>query len=95
MGGEKQKRKSVEGGLKSSDIIQSGIFPAEILEIVAKVGTKQGGTQVRCKILSGSDEGKIMRRNVSGPVRVGDTLILRETEIEAMQLRAKGGRKAQ
>ena len=67
-------------------------YPAEVLEIVGKVGTKQGGVQVRVKILSGGDEGKIMRRNVLGPIKAGDILILRETEIEASPIRGRRGK---
>ena len=60
---------------------------AEVVELIGRVGTKQGGMQVRCKLIDGREEGKVMRRNVFGPIRVGDILILRETEIEAPQLR--------
>ncbi|MCW1304484.1 MAG: 30S ribosomal protein S28e, partial [Candidatus Parvarchaeota archaeon] len=48
-------------------------------------------TQVRCKIMSGKDAGKVLRRNVKGPVRIGDILMLKETELEAGSL--SGGRK--
>lgn len=64
--------------------------PAQVVEIVGRVGVRGEATQVRCKILDGFDKGKIMRRNVRGPVRVDDILMLMETEMEAMQL--KGGR---
>ena len=34
-------------------------------------------TQVRCKVLAGMDKDKIIRRNVRGPVVIGDVLMLK------------------
>lgn len=84
--GKGQQEERIEGEIKFSDAT-----PAEVKEIVSRAGTRGELTQVMCQILDGRDKNKAIRRNVKGPIQIGDILMLLDTELEAQKL--GGGRR--
>jgi small subunit ribosomal protein S28e len=92
MGGGKQQRfkdKISEGasGTIAGKFSTEAPVNALVLSVVGRTGARGEVTQVNVRILEGKNKDKEMRRNVKGPVRVGDLLTLRETEIEARRIR--------
>jgi len=66
-----------------------GYYPAEVVEILMRTGPRGELTTVQLKILAGPEQGRILTRNVMGPVRKGDILCLSETRSEAKNIKSK------
>jgi len=83
---DKKQDKKAGGSKGSEKLTEEGAVPAIIEATMGRGGTRGEITQVKCKILQGKNRGKSMRRNVRGPVKKRDILMLRETEIEARRV---------
>ena len=84
--GQEQREEQVKGTVNFSFAT-----PAKVEEIIGRTGSRGEAIQIRCRVMEGRDKNKVLRRNVKGPIQLGDILMLRETEFEAGQL-TKAGR---
>ena len=82
---DKKSQKSV----KASERLLGEVVPAIVQELIGRTGFRGEIAQIKCVVQEGRDKGRVMRRNVKGPVRINDVLMLRETEIEARRIKSK------
>jgi len=88
-GGEDEIKSVTENTVKGNTVIWSKTYLAEVVDIFGRTGMSGEASHVLVRVLEGPNAGKVMRRNVMGPVKIGDLLMLRETEIEATEIETK------
>jgi small subunit ribosomal protein S28e len=56
---------------------------AEVIQVMERLGVK-GVSRVRVKVMDGRDKGKILTRNVVGPIKRGDVILLKDTTMDSV-----------
>ncbi|MFH1127096.1 MAG: 30S ribosomal protein S28e [archaeon] len=56
-------------------------LPAKVIQVMGRSGAK-GVSRVRCTFVDNMQRNKVLVRNVMGSVRVGDILMVKESDME-------------
>jgi small subunit ribosomal protein S28e len=86
---KKEMGQQSRGGKKPGKDRPREGFPAEIVEIRTKTGVYGEIYQVLCKVLDGPDSGRVILRNIKGPVKKGMIVVLLDTDREAKEIKAR------
>ncbi len=90
---DKDNSKPQAGAQQAQQPKEAQIFEGYLAEVVDVIRGRTGiygeVRQVMCKIIDGKDRGRVIRRNLTGKVKVGDFIRLPDTSREAKQIRAR------